>query len=291
MSGEEESDAMMCCAACGTAQVDDTKLKKCTACYLVRYCSVKCQKEHRPKHKRACKKRAAELYGEILFKQPESSHLGDCPICCLPLPVDGEKSTLMECCSKVICLGCDVANQRREIKESLENICPFCRKAAPTTDEEADMNLMKRVKANDPIALRQIGQLRYNEGGYDASFQYWTKAARLGDVGAHYALACMYREGQGVQKDVKKKVHHLEQAAIGGHPDARYKLGVTEKENDRVDRAVKHWIIATNMGHVCKEDLAAALRAHQAAVDATTSPQRQEAEVLMKKFEAEKAAG
>jgi hypothetical protein len=50
---------------------------------------------------------------------------------------------------------------------------------------------------------------------------------------------------------------------------------------------VKHWIIAANLGHdgsmkelmhgfkkgvVSKEDLAAALRAHQAAVDAMQSP-------------------
>eukprot|EP00985_Skeletonema_marinoi_P025747 scaffold19204_cov66-Skeletonema_marinoi.AAC.1 len=39
MSGEEESDIMMCCASCGIGQVDDIKLKKCTACFLVRYCS------------------------------------------------------------------------------------------------------------------------------------------------------------------------------------------------------------------------------------------------------------
>eukprot|EP00984_Skeletonema_dohrnii_P015213 scaffold6528_cov67-Skeletonema_dohrnii-CCMP3373.AAC.1 len=66
---------MMCCASCGTEEVDGVKLKKCTACKSVRYCSVKCQKDHRSKHKRACKKRAAEFRDEIVFKQPESSHL------------------------------------------------------------------------------------------------------------------------------------------------------------------------------------------------------------------------
>jgi hypothetical protein len=71
---------MMCCAACGIAGEDDIQLKTCTACKSVRYCSVKCQKEHRSQHKRECKKRAAELRDEILFKQRESSHKGDCPI-------------------------------------------------------------------------------------------------------------------------------------------------------------------------------------------------------------------
>eukprot|EP00984_Skeletonema_dohrnii_P017628 scaffold8077_cov98-Skeletonema_dohrnii-CCMP3373.AAC.1 len=70
-------DMMLCCASCGISEGDDIKLKTCTACKSARYCSVKCQKEHRPKHKRACKKRAAELHDEMLFKQPESAHYGD----------------------------------------------------------------------------------------------------------------------------------------------------------------------------------------------------------------------
>jgi len=55
--------------------------KTCDGCKSVRYCSVKCLTDHRSQHKRECKKRAAELRDEILFKQPESSHKGDCPIC------------------------------------------------------------------------------------------------------------------------------------------------------------------------------------------------------------------
>eukprot|EP00984_Skeletonema_dohrnii_P012019 scaffold4831_cov131-Skeletonema_dohrnii-CCMP3373.AAC.3 len=119
MSGgaEESDDTMMFCASCGIAEVDDIKLKKCTACDLVKYCSVKCQRNHRPQHKRACKKRAAELRDEILFKQPESRDLGDCPICFLPLPIDHTKSTLMACCSKTICNGWDYANMIRETEE------------------------------------------------------------------------------------------------------------------------------------------------------------------------------
>jgi hypothetical protein len=76
---EEGDDTMMCCDCCGIA-VDDIKVKTCSANKLVRYCSIDidCQKDHRPKHKKACKKRAAELRDELSFKQPESSHNGDC---------------------------------------------------------------------------------------------------------------------------------------------------------------------------------------------------------------------
>jgi len=104
----------------------------------------------------------------------------------------------------------------------------------------------------------------------------------------------LYQEGQGVEKDEKKEIYHLEQAAIGGHPEARHNLACYEEGNGRIDRAVKHFIIAANLGYdlsiqvlkmcykggkVSKEDFAAALRRHQAAVDATKSPQREAASI------------
>ena len=99
MSGED-GEAADVCASCGIAEIDEIKLKTCTACKFVRYCSVECQKKHWPQHKRACKKRMAELRDKILFRQPESSCLGDCPICCLPIPLDIKISTLMTAAAK-----------------------------------------------------------------------------------------------------------------------------------------------------------------------------------------------
>ena len=84
----EAEAALLCCVSCGIAELDDIKLKPCDGCDLARYCSDACQANHRPDHEAACKERAAELRDEILFKQPESTHLGECPICCLPLPLD-----------------------------------------------------------------------------------------------------------------------------------------------------------------------------------------------------------
>ena len=92
--------------------------------------------------------------------------------------------------------------------------------------------------------------------------------------------------------DIQKATHHWEEAAIGGHLDDRFNLGVDDIKSGRTERAVKHFIIAANLGHddsiaelrdyfrvgsVRKEDYAAALRAYQAAVDATKSPQREKA--------------
>ena len=88
----------------------------------------------------------------------------------------------------------------------------------------------------------------------------------------------------------------MEEAAIGGYAEARHNLGAFEGRNKKYERATKHWIIAASMGHdesleylkknyangfVTKEEFASALRAHQAAVDATKSPMREEARMFM----------
>ncbi len=282
------------CASCGIAAVDDAKLKKC-ACNLVKYCTVDCQKNHRPQHKKSCKKRLAEMHDKQLFTQPDISHWGECPICCLPLSLDYKKSTMMGCCSNIICKGCCYANVKREIEAKLEQRCPFCRNPAAKSQEEANKNVMERVKKNDPVAMTQMGKRHKDEGDYGKAFLYLTNAAELGHVEAHCCLGTMYHSGDGVEKDTKKTIHHFEQAAIGGHTLARGYLAIHEMTNESFERAAKHLIIAANLGDdtslsrlkdlfvqgmISKEEYAAALRAYQAAVNETKSAERDEAEAF-----------
>eukprot|EP00984_Skeletonema_dohrnii_P015427 scaffold6665_cov78-Skeletonema_dohrnii-CCMP3373.AAC.4 len=169
---------------------------------------------------------------------------------------------------------------------SLQQRCPFCREQLPTTKEESDKRRMKRIEANDPVAMTQWGLEQHRKGNYSSSFEYYARAAELGDLEAHHWLSLLYHEGLGVEKDMGKVIHHTEVAALGGHPKARYFLGCLDVVNGRHERGVRHWIIATKLGcdrsikslmkafkegFVSKEELAAALRAHQAAVDATKS--------------------
>lgn len=298
MSSEEEAAAEMCCASCGVSAIDDIKLKDCDGgCDLVKYCSDDCQEIHGEQHEEECEKRSAEIRDRDLFTIPNENHHGECPICCLPLPLDPKKSTLMSCCSQLICNGCDYANQNREIQAGLKQRCAFCREELPETQEELIKLTLKRVKKNDPEAMNYMGKKHYHEGNYETAFEYWTKAAKLGNADAHYNLSIMYCKGDGVEKDEKKKIYHLEEAAIGGHHMARHSLGCKEAENRDFDRARKHWIIAANLGfheslnnikilykdgHASKEDYADALRAYQAAVEATKSPEREEAEAAIK---------
>ena len=114
----------------------------------------------------------------------------------------------------------------------------------------------------------------------------------MGDATAHFNLSCLYRDGKGVERDVKKEIYHLEKASIAGHPKARVNLALCEVDNERYDRAVKHLIIASNLGDdkaiellkkvyregvVSKDNFEAALRAHYAAVNEMKSKQRKEA--------------
>src|SRR6056300_701498 len=106
----------------------------------------------------------AEIRDNELFTQPEESCYGECPICCLPLPLDLQKSNMMPCCSQLICLGCLYANQIREIEAGLEQRCAFCREPMAQSREEYDKRIMKRIKRNDPSAMCEVGKRRRDEG-------------------------------------------------------------------------------------------------------------------------------
>ena len=140
---------------------------------------------------------------------------------------------------------------------------------------------------------------RYHAGDFKSAFKYAKRAAELGDDDANHNLAVLYLNPRFGFFHEKRAVYHFEQAAIAGHPDSRNNLGRFELfNNNNLDRAIKHWSIAANLGHdlslaelklryksglVGKDILAAALRGHQAAVDATKSPQREAAEAAQKR--------
>ncbi len=141
---------------------------------------------------------------------------------------------------------------------------------------------------------------RHEEGDYDKAIEYFKEAAKLGDAAAHNDLGNRYCiGGEGVEKDYEKAIRHWEEAAIGGHLQARHNLGVYEENSGNTERAVKHLVIAANLGHedsmkvlwkfyscgtITKEDLEATLRTHKAAIDATKSAQRDAGEAFYRRL-------
>ena len=241
------------CANCGKGEESTCDLRACAACKLVKYCNRECQIAHRPLHKKACKKRAAELHDEALFKEPPPTD--DCPICFLPLPLDGGHTIFKSCCGKMICRGCvDAIDEEAHWRGGEVGLCAFCRELAPTSAEEN----VKRIKK---LMKRENADAFFNFAGYYATGvmgmpqdlvkanELWLRAGKLGCAQAYSKLGNSYESGRGVEMDEKKAKHYWELAAMKGNVIARYNLGIVEDRANNLTRACKHLILAAKVGH------------------------------------------
>jgi tetratricopeptide (TPR) repeat protein len=262
-----------CCAECGE-EGGAVSLKTCKACMLVKYCNADCQRNHWSTHKAECKRRAAELRDEALFKDPPAKE--DCSICFLPMPVKliccvslppatitsvpiydfaianvelGGKAveTCYECCGKSVCKGCLYSLM---IESGKIGNCPFCNSDRDNKPPQVAVEgIMKRVEARDAGAMHVLAGY-YHQGAFglqqdkERAIALWKQAAELGLSQAHYNLGEYFREGG----DLKKAKFHWEAAAMAGDEVARYSLGLIEGKSGNMERAVKHWMIAASTG-------------------------------------------
>jgi len=284
------------CANCGK-EGSDVK-NNCNKCQSVKYCNAACKKKHRHKHKKDCEEhvrraaeQAAKLHDEKLFKQPPLLY-GDCPICFLRMPSLISGSTYMACCGKVICNGCIHAVKTRTEKRSL---CAFCRTPNATSKEKDIERMKKRVETGDPIAIYNIGNhcSRRSYGcplDYTKALEFWQKAGDLGYAPAYTNIGYAYDCGEGIEVDKMKAEHYYELAAMDGNEVARHNLGCMEERKGRMDRALKHFMIAVgggwtgslksiqrlySNGHATKDDYSKALSAYQAYLNEIKSAQRE----------------
>ena len=280
------------CANCGKGEENSGDLKACTACKLVKYCNRECQIAHRPLHKKACKKRAAELHDEALFKEHPPNE--DCPICFLPMERGYKKTAFHACCGKTICDGCIYAMDEEARGRGKIDLCAFCREPNPSSDEELIEQLKRLVEAGNADAFNALAGA-YARGNLGMQ-QNWSKAnelfLRAGELGcavAYYNLGNSYDDGRGVEVDKKKAKHYLELAAMNGSVEGRYNLGCGETEAGNIDRAKKHFILSARAGFkksldqvkkgylkgiITKDEYANTLRAYQQRHDEMKSDSR-----------------
>ncbi|KAL7539014.1 hypothetical protein ACHAWF_006269 [Thalassiosira exigua] len=288
MNATDGDTAMAHCASCGKSG-DDLKLKACTACKLVKYCGVACQRAHRPRHKRECRKRAAELRDEALFAEPPPRE--ECPICFLMLPLNVTETMYYPCCGKVVCMGCCLAAGQEGHEK-----CPFCREW-----NSGKIGVLEKLKARadkgDAMAIFKLG-LHYMDGDFglqrdsQRAFELRLQAGKLGCADGYNTIAFSYFNGDVVEQDTNKAGHYWELAAMGGHAKSRYILGVEEMEAGNYERAIRHWMIAAGSGEddslgsirncysdklVTKDIFEKALRAHQKSTNEMKSDQRDKA--------------
>ena len=280
------------CANCGKGEECISDLKSCTACKMVKYCNRDCQIAHRPQHKKECKKRAAEIHDEKLFKVPPPRE--ECPICILPLPLEENETTVFHsCCGKDVCDGCIYAISETGAKD----LCPFCRMPYAKLDEEEIKRLKKLMEKDNADAFNQLAG--YYAKGILGMPQDWAKAnqlrlkaGELGCAGAYHNLGNAYHIGNGVEIDKKKAMHYYELAAMNGHVIARHNLGCSEGSAGKFHQAFKHYILAAKAGYkgsldmvkegykngyVTKDQYANTLREYQKIQDEMKSDARDKA--------------
>ena len=300
------------CANCGKGSGGEggaVKLKHCTACRVVKYCGVDCQRAHRKQHKKACKKRAAELRDEQVYSQGLDRPEGDfCPLCTLPIPLPkSQHSVFNTCCMKRVCNGCHIAAQKRGMTD-----CPFCRTPRPNNDADQLARVRARVAKKDPDAIHFLaGQYIHGNLGLQKDEQraveLLEEAAELGSIDALYNLGIAYEHGKVVQQDIAKAIHLYEKAATQGSAESRHNLGCIEANAamqghffastnlGSIDRAVRHFLISAKMGYevsldiikmmfmdgdATKEQYAETLRGYHDAAEEMKSHDRDEAKRL-----------
>ena len=157
-----------------------------------------------------------------------------------------------------------------------------------------------RVEKKDPAAIHYLGDLYFHgklglQKDTKKAVGLWKEAAELGSVDALFKLGPMYDCGDGVQRDKAKAAEYYKKSAMQGHAGGRYNLGCCEGNKGNHDRAVRHYLISSKMGHkesleniknmfmrgmATKEQYAEALKGYQDAVEEMKSHDRDEAKRL-----------
>lgn len=235
------------CGNCSKPEGAEVKLKVCSECKIMKYCGKDCQIAHRHQHKHDCKKLAAELHDNALFKQPPKQE--DCPICFLQIP---HSETYFSCCGKMTCIACAMTHDQ---SCQLGGCCPFCR---AKMSGNVDKMIEKRVSAGDAYAMYALGMENLQTVKASGSMKDTITAAvkvlhcsaDLGCERAYGKLADLYFKGDLVAEDKRKAILYYEKAAMGGDVESRYRLGILDLKAMRPDRCIRHWLIGASCGDI-----------------------------------------
>ena len=296
----DSADVDKCCASCGKT---GDGLKRCTACRSVWYCGVQCQIDHRKAHKKECKRIKKEL--EMLQPHPPTE---ECPVCLVPLPLQGNRASYFACCGRMVCQACHeencralrITNRKRNDKKlpPMELSCAFCR--IPTISksdlEGIRMHQDRIAKKGDVNAMVVLaGKYMTGESGlvrdYAKALELYHRAADLGSPKALGMLGYYFLNGPvGVIEDKEKARIYLEDAAKKGDVVSRGLLGALKEDHQRHDLAIRHYKLAASAGDedsvkrlwkyfslekLDKAELEETLRAHKEACDEMNSEERE----------------
>ena len=132
--------------------------------------------------------------------------------------------------------------------------CSFCRTPAPSNDAGRLAMIQARVGKKDPDAISELGQIYFNgEYGFQKDMRravaLMEEAAELGSIESLFNLGVVYQFGEGVEQDKAKSDEFFEKAAMRGSVHARHNLGTFEIHKGNHKRAVRHFMISAKMGY------------------------------------------
>jgi hypothetical protein len=296
------------CVQCGKLGGDSgVALKKCSSCHLVRYCSVECQRSHRPAHKKTCQEQAAKQIEEMLFADPPESE--ECPVCLLRLPINREQILYQSCCGQTICTACLMGISKAAINGKSRPMdvlkgheCPLCRTRISLSLDVHAERMKKRIELGDPsgmynYAMYLLSPIPRKDGmGPSASIKtardLLIKASDAGCTLANVEVGTFMYRGLNpalFPQDIKKAQQYFQKAAIAGNPTAHTFLAEIAFSGGDPKKGCKHSMMAAKMGDefalqnvtngykndcVTKDEYASTLRAYQRASDELKSENR-----------------
>ncbi|KAM7000172.1 death ligand signal enhancer isoform 2-T2 [Tautogolabrus adspersus] len=114
------------------------------------------------------------------------------------------------------------------------------------SDEErltgAAMNLRHVGETGIPVILNIMGLESAKSENYEQAFICFVAAARQGYNKAQFNTGVCYEKGRGVTEDKEKALYYYQQAATGGHKQAKYryaKLLLTSRGHQRLEELNK----------------------------------------------------
>lgn len=308
-----ECDAPAKCAGCGKNSFDlkmmenitsennltasERLLKRCTACYSVRYCGVPCQSSHRKAHKKECKATANKRrdFNAVLFDMElnEDNDMTppppqDCDLCMYRMPPGAERSKYFACCGKIVCRACfsrsipgnflDMfVNENQSKMERFQSFlstfgpngtasaekrdeqrgCPFCR----STDD-----MMTHTIEHHKIRERCLVS-RANKGDSRALLELaWlhkkgNSGAALDKLRGDKEVMCMGTVigGKRSPEGDAKAFEYLQKSAALGNSDACYQLSELHRQEYNAADFFDCLVEAADLGSVKARDELASL--------------------------------
>lgn len=110
--------------------------------------------------------------------------------------------------------------------------------------------MMAKAKHRDAKAAFWVGQMYFNGWGaevdYKVAFEYFLRAAELGDLRSQSLVGFLYREGRGVEASEEKAVEWFRKAAERGDVGAIMEVGLAYREGKGVPKdsqVAREWFL------------------------------------------------